>query len=67
MKAALAGEEVNIASHGKAQVKLVPCATAVGLTRPAALGDWAANLAQDQVDAAFTKAMDKEVAELFGC
>ena len=26
VKAALAGEEVIIASHGKAQVKLVPCA-----------------------------------------
>lgn len=31
VKAALAGEEVIIASHGKAQVKLVPCAIARGL------------------------------------
>jgi antitoxin (DNA-binding transcriptional repressor) of toxin-antitoxin stability system len=28
VKAALAGEEVIIASHGKAQVTLVPCASA---------------------------------------
>jgi prevent-host-death family protein len=31
VKAALAGEEVIIASHGKAQVKLVPCVSAAGL------------------------------------
>ena len=30
VKAALAGEEMIIASHGKAQVKLVPCASAAG-------------------------------------
>ncbi len=34
VKAALAGEEVIIASHGKAQVKLVPCASAAGLKEP---------------------------------
>ena len=37
VKAALAGEEVIIASHGKAQVKLVPCAPDEGLKRPGAL------------------------------
>jgi prevent-host-death family protein len=37
VKAALAGEEVIIASHGKAQVKLVPCASAAGLKRLGAL------------------------------
>ena len=34
VKAALAGEEVIIASHGKDQVKLVPCTAATGLQRP---------------------------------
>ena len=37
VKAALAGEEVIIASHGKAQVKLVPCASAAGLKQLGAL------------------------------
>ncbi|MFM9087041.1 MAG: hypothetical protein ACKOPT_02645 [Cyanobium sp.] len=37
MKAALCGEEVIIASHGKAQVKLEPCAAAAGLKQLGAL------------------------------
>ena len=39
VKAALAGEELIIASHGKAQVKLVPCASAAGLKRRPPGGD----------------------------
>ena len=60
VKAALAGEEVIIASHGKAQVKLVPCAPDAGLKRPGALSGTA-------VDAAFGEAVEREVARLFGC
>ena len=60
VKAALAGEEVIIASHGKAQVKLVPCAPDEGLKRPGALSG-------TSVDAAFGEAVEQEVARLFGC
>ena len=65
VKAALAGEEVIIASHGNPQVKLVPCAATDGLKRPGALpaalpDGWAAS-----VDAAFSEAVDQQVAELF--
>jgi antitoxin (DNA-binding transcriptional repressor) of toxin-antitoxin stability system len=35
--AALAGEKVILASHGRAQVKLVPCASRAALQRPGAL------------------------------
>lgn len=62
VKAALAGEEVIIASHGKAQVKLVPCTPRAGLKRPGAL----AGLSSGMVDAAFSKAADQEVAQLMG-
>ena len=37
VKAALAGEEAIIASHGNDQVKLVACSSAVGLRHPGAL------------------------------
>ncbi len=65
VKAALAGEEVIIASHGSPQVKLVPCAAGEGLKRPGALAaalpdGWAAC-----VDAAFSEAVDQQVAQLF--
>ena len=63
VKAALAGEEVIIASHGKAQVKLVPCAAAAGLREPGALA--ALSIQPSQVDQAFGEAVDQHVAELF--
>ena len=63
VKAALAGEEVIIASHGKAQVKLVPCAAAAGLKEPGGLS--ALSLQASQVDEAFGEAVDQHVAELF--
>lgn len=66
VKAALAGEEVIIASHGRAQVKLVPCAAAVGLQRPGALASASADLTQAKVDLAFGEAVDQQVAQLFG-
>ena len=65
VKAALAGEEVIIASHGKAQVKLVPCASAAGLKQLGALGAASPGLLASQVDAAFAEAVDQQVAELF--
>ena len=65
VKAALAGEEVIIASHGKAQVKLVPCAAAAGLKRLGALAAASSELLASQVDAAFGEAVDQQVAELF--
>tara|TARA_B100000959_G_scaffold13311_1_gene13160 strand:- start:152 stop:382 length:231 start_codon:yes stop_codon:yes gene_type:complete len=63
VKAALAGEEVIIASHGKAQVKLVPCASAAGLKEPGGLA--ALSLLASQVDEAFGDAVDQQVAQLF--
>jgi len=63
VKAALAGEDVIIASHGKAQVKLVPCAAAAGLKQPGGLSALSSNTAQ--LDAAFSEAVDQQVAELF--
>jgi len=72
VKAALAGEEVIIASHGKPQVKLVPCATGPGLRAAGRLSAVRPELASVQLDAAFTAAVDQEVehlfsAELSGC
>ncbi|MBK5941209.1 type II toxin-antitoxin system Phd/YefM family antitoxin [Halochromatium roseum] len=60
VKAALAGQEVVIASHGEAQVRLVPCTPAAGLRH---CGIWA-----DRgigIDAAFSEESDAEVANLF--
>jgi len=66
VKAALAGEEVIIASHGKAQVKLVPCTAVTGLKRPGALAAAAPALVPAHVDAGFSEAVDQQVARLFG-
>lgn len=65
VKAALAGEEVIIASHGKAQVKLVPCAVVAGLRRPGALAAAFPELQSSQLDGAFSEAVDQQVAQLF--
>ena len=65
VKAALAGEEVIIASHGKAQVKLVPCASAAGLKQLGALAAASPELRASQVDAAFAEVVDQQVAEPF--
>jgi len=65
VKAALAGEEVIIACHDKAQVKLVPCAEAAGLKQLGALAAASLELLVSQVDAAFAEAVDQQVAELF--
>ena len=60
VKAAVAGEDVVIASNGEAQVRLVPCASAAGLRH---WGIWA-DRAID-IDAAFGEESDTEVARLF--
>ncbi len=65
VKAALAGEEVIIACHGNAQVKLVPCAEAAGLKQLGSLAAASPELLVTQVDAAFVEAVDQQVAELF--
>jgi antitoxin (DNA-binding transcriptional repressor) of toxin-antitoxin stability system len=53
----MAGEEVIIASHGIAQVRLVPC--------PGALAAASPDLLPAHVDAAFSEAVDQHVAGLF--
>jgi len=57
VKAALAGEEVIIASHGKPRVKLAPCAAAAGLKQPGGLATLALNRAQ--LDEAFSETTDQ--------
>lgn len=59
VKAALAGEEVVIASHGKPMVRLVPLSEQ---RLPAAWGRLKAKA--NDIDAAFTAEVDAEVAEL---
>jgi len=66
VKAALDGEEVIIASHGKARVKLVPCGSSSGLTHPGSLVGDLVGLTSSQVDAAFSEDVDEQVARLFG-
>jgi len=60
VKAALAGEEVIIASNGKAQVRLVPCTNSPGLRA------WSSLAGQyTDTDQAFSEAVDAEIAKLF--
>lgn len=71
VKAALDGEEVIIASHGKAQVKLVACSSAVGLRHPGALLSAMAAAADQgkpghQLDEAFSESTDQQVLQLMG-
>ncbi len=65
VKAAVAGEEVIIASQGKAQVKLLHCTAATGLKRPGALAAASPALVPANVDAVFNEAVDQHVAGLF--
>ena len=62
VKAAIAGEEVVIASHGKAQVKLVPLTTEAGLQQPGSLR--AAMPHPEACDAAFSDSVEAEVSAL---
>jgi prevent-host-death family protein len=62
VKAAIAGEEVVIASHGKAQVKLVPLMAESGLHQPGSLRGAMPN--PDACDAAFSDSVEAEVSAL---
>jgi prevent-host-death family protein len=61
VKAAVAGDEVIIASHGEPLVRLVPCGAPTGLSR---WGSWAGKGLE--LDAAFSNAVDAEAARLLG-
>ena len=65
VKAALAGEDVVIASHGRAQVKLVPIASECGLASPGSLNATLQASPSQEMDAAFSDAMDADVRDLF--
>jgi prevent-host-death family protein len=65
VKDALAGEEVIIASHGKAQVRLVPCAAEAGLRRRGALAS-STPIAADELEEAFSEAVEQQVGQLMG-
>ncbi len=60
VKATVAGEEVIIANHGEAQVRLVPCVAAPGLRHWGALAGQFGDL-----DVAFGESADAGVAKLF--
>ena len=49
--------------EGKAELKLVPCASAAGLKDPGSLS--ALSLQPSQVDEAFSEAVDQQISELF--
>jgi prevent-host-death family protein len=61
-KAAIAGQEVVIASHGKPQVKLVPLAAEPGLLQPGSLRTALPH--RGACDAAFSDSVDAEVSAL---
>ena len=65
VKAALAGEDVVIASHGRAQVKLVPIATESGLNSPGSLKATLPSASSQELDAGFSDAVDAQVRKLF--
>lgn len=64
VKAAVAGEEVIIASHGEPQVRLVPCAAAPGLKHFGALAAAHSELELAGLDSAFSPAAEAEVGRL---
>ena len=64
MKAALAGEEVTIVSHGKAQVTLVPWTSAAGLKPLGGLAAVSPEILTSEANAAFEEAVDQQVAGL---
>jgi len=59
--AALAGDDVIIASNGEAQVRLVPCTPSSGLRN---WGTWQGR--SIDVDEAFTEDAGAEIGRLFG-
>jgi prevent-host-death family protein len=65
VKAALSGEEVIIASHGKPQVRLVPCKDTEGLRGFGLLAEPFGRNAGASTDDAFTEETEQEVRHLF--
>ena len=65
VKAALAGEEVIIASHGKAQVRLVPCEVESGLRTPGGLRA-ALGVEPQSCESAFSDLVDQQVRDVLG-
>jgi len=65
VKAALSGEEVIIASHGKPQVRLVPCNDTQGLRSFGLLAREFGRDAGARTDAAFSQESEREVQHLF--
>ena len=65
VKAALAGEDVVIASNGRAQVKLVPITTESGLNSPGSLKATLQAESSQELNAAFSDAVDAQVRDLF--
>lgn len=61
VKAAVSGEEVIIASHGQAQVRLVRCVSSPGLSH---WGAWAGQAVV--TDDAFSQQVDAQVGKFFG-
>ena len=50
-------------AEGKAELKLVPCASAAGLKEPGGLS--ALSVHASQVDEAFSEAVDQQISQLF--
>ena len=63
VKAALDGEEVIIASHGRTQVKLILCTLAACLKEPGGIS--ALSIQASHLNEAFGEAVDLQVAQLF--
>jgi prevent-host-death family protein len=64
VKAALAGEDVVIASHGEPQVRLVPLKAEAGLHQAGTLRSALDSTSLEAIDAAFSEATDAEVHRL---
>ena len=64
VKAALAGEDVVIASHGEPQVRLVPLQAETGLHQAGILRSALDSTTLEDIDAAFSDATDAEVRQL---
>lgn len=64
VKAALAGEDVVIASHGQPQVRLVPLDVGAGLDQAGALRPTLKSTDLEAIDDAFSAATEAQVREL---
>ncbi|MCX5958546.1 MAG: type II toxin-antitoxin system prevent-host-death family antitoxin [Cyanobacteria bacterium] len=64
VKAALAGEEVIIASHGQPRVRLVPCSESPGLRHCGALSGGIKEKERSLIEAAFSAEADHAAQQL---